>query len=1007
MADAVESNVEMLNNVHDDLKSRTQFCARIGKQPFVRYGKAKLTPKEWRNPQKWLTFDQAVAAVNFQVVPNGETTPCNGIGWMCGRNGDGPQIVGGDLDCCVDPGKGTISPWANAYLLKVKPFYTETSPSMCGLRFFVLGRLPGGRASVFGHGPQDDMVPETRERILAAKPKAREKFAKGEPVFNGLELYETGRHLTLTGLRLDERCYPEEDQTAALSQALAPFLVEEPKKKTESKKGSSLPQLDIQEVIDTSGFTLEGDQLFGPHPTLGSTTGRNLVVNPGKNVYCYMHNGINAGGDPWTWLACECGALVWEKAGAGALQDRVVLRKTLEYAVSKGLVSAEEVSFKAGNNEAESDLALEREDVLDIEPPKNEDGDEIEKFNHSKASDAIIEKLPVVQGEDGKLYYWHGKIWEPNAESEIYVQIDALVGKLLGKYQHSEVVTALKHKLAFNRAEFNKDPFLFPAIDGVVDLKSGEIRQYSPDDMLTFSYNAYCTCPKADYDQFLFYLASSLPDIRDCFTAIDLITKVVIRLPYEKFVFLLGGGENGKGILEKIIIALLKMGRISTTKIEEIKKSHFATGHLLNKDAWIITEVETISEAMSIIKGISSGEPLESDVKYGVDRVQGIPHLLTIIDSNRALDFKEKNWGRRRRTLKLDFPYEFGYKPDTRPKDPFLLDKLTTPESLAGILQVIRARAPSLIASRRIYMRKSSDEQEAELDRQRFSLQHFCNECLCIEADWPEKIDPMDAKTKPPRLTVDDAYSYYLEYCKLWNVPEPSEKVPFGRYISEKYGIESTQTSTVIDGKKKTYRFYSGLFCGKSPVAAHAEIYADYSELPQSTPVIPQIWVGEINSSKENTPDTSDKKVIFDVVRRLEEMYTYVHSCENPREISYKDFFAQLSGVSGVISKSESHDSGNEYPRSTPDQKSSVVLRSPDAVPQSNQKHSPASCGMDSSEVASPRTGQIDRPTPAPMVSSQMLCRQAGYEPGQRVKLDEAEAREWEAAKVCAITGEV
>jgi hypothetical protein len=54
-----------------------------------------------------------------------------------------------------------------------------------------------------------------------------------------------------------------------------------------------------------------------------------------------------------------------------------------------------------------------------------------------------------------------------------------------------------------------------------------------------------------------------------------------------------------------------------------------------------------------------------------------------------------------------------------------------------------------------------------------------------------------------------------------------------------------------------------------------------------------------------------------------------------------------------------------------------------------------------------------NKTTPRPVVGKdavawvQMLCRHEGYESGQRAKLDEAKAREWEAAKICVITGEV
>ena len=62
-----------------------------------------------------------------------------------------------------------------------------------------------------------------------------------------------------------------------------------------------------------------------------------------------MHDfkGVHApGGDAWIWLACESGAIDWMDAGKGALKDGKVMKQTLEYAIKKGLVTAEEVGIK-------------------------------------------------------------------------------------------------------------------------------------------------------------------------------------------------------------------------------------------------------------------------------------------------------------------------------------------------------------------------------------------------------------------------------------------------------------------------------------------------------------------------------------------------------------------------------------------------------------------------------------------------------------------------------------
>ena len=295
--------------------------------------------------------------------------PVTGIGFLLARSS--PEVkrpLGGDIDCCRNPDTGMISPWAAALLQKILPFYTEISPSGAGLRFFCWGHLPNGLDSVFGNGSQDDLSEADKEAILTAKPKAREKIAKGHPAFNGLEIYEANRHLSITGWKLEELCFLEDsDSTAALSETLKEFVtppitkaVRKPElveKSTPREGNGRFPALDILEVIDTRGFTESGGQLFGSHPSEGSTTGRNLVVNPGKNVWAWMHDGINAGGDPWVWLACECGAVPWAQAGVGVLKDSQVVKKTLEYAVKRGLVSEEILESRhAGTISARMDL---------------------------------------------------------------------------------------------------------------------------------------------------------------------------------------------------------------------------------------------------------------------------------------------------------------------------------------------------------------------------------------------------------------------------------------------------------------------------------------------------------------------------------------------------------------------------------------------------------------------------------------------------------------------------
>jgi hypothetical protein len=402
-----------------ELTELKQYCVRLGKRPYIYHPiKKRLTArwtgeKDWEAREGYLSFDEAIQGVQREVeVPveitkdKWEMVAVDGIGFMNAKADDpDKQIVGGDLDACRDPVTGELGKWATAFLEETKPFYTEVSPSGCGVRFFYRATLPGRVDSRFSNGPQDDISEEIKQHILSAKPKIQEKIDLGEEVWNNLELYEANRHLTITGK--DSRAFPVEDRTHSLEIALSKLPIRVVKTKTPRPEkfedypgmpewvvdmekdlaGKRLPTLSILQVINTVGWEESGGQLFGPHPN-GSTSQRNVVVNPGENTYCWMHNNINTGGDAWVWLAHESGAVPWEVPGEGLLRDPKNLKMAFDLAIGKGLVTQEDYENYVGTTK--------------IEPPKEEDASKTPSIKSTSIEDpngtvGILENGTVVQ----------------------------------------------------------------------------------------------------------------------------------------------------------------------------------------------------------------------------------------------------------------------------------------------------------------------------------------------------------------------------------------------------------------------------------------------------------------------------------------------------------------------------------------------------------------------------------------------------------------------------------
>ena len=437
------------------------------------------------------------------------------------------------------------------------------------------------------------------------------------------------------------------------------------------------------------------------------------------------------------------------------------------------------------------------EDVTEVESVK-QDGTEKRRFDPDGATDALLKGLHLAM-EKGQQTIWQYGVdrWEPTGEEGIKTILYKVAKNMVTEYYLRETFSRVRNKLWASPATFNLDPYLMPLLgEKGVNLRTGEVRATGPDDHLTFAYNAAYD-PTARPTAFLKFVAECQPDPLDQETIIDMFAATAIRKSFDTFILMIGEGSNGKGNLEDVMTALFTRERTSAVKLEEIKQSRFGARGLLDGDLWIVTEVNSARGATTAIKSISSGELHDIDVKFANQRQRGCPHVLPILDCNIAFSFGDDSHGLKRRLLKLDFRVLFGDGPGMLPIDRHLVEKLTTPEELSGIVNLIIARAPSLADSMVIRRSRGEEEMTEEYLRQQDGFPSFCDDCLTIDGD--------------SRTTVKEIYDEYTNYCKLFNIPYKESKISIGMYIKNRYGITSQATHHPIQQGGRAYRYYQGL----------------------------------------------------------------------------------------------------------------------------------------------------------------------------------------------------
>lgn len=376
------------------------------------------------------------------------------------------------------------------------------------------------------------------------------------------------------------------------------------------------------------------------------------------------------------------------------------------------------------------------------------------KMSPDLASKVILENGQFARtGDDSNspLWWYDKEVWNPNGEKAIQAALDAVAK------DHS-TISRIKETLRRVRnnspmIKFDCYPYLLGCKNNVINLATGEVTNYRPDYyisqdmMIPVTYDPAAKCP-----QILKFLLSTVPDLDQTLTLVDIITSGAILEAMTYIALLLGLGSNGKGVYEKLIGIFYGEDSIEAISLAELASNEYATAELARMRFNISSEENNDEKATEIAKKISTGDRTSSNVKFQQRRLRFTPFTKLLSDTNKPPIFTDNSYGFIRRFKKIDFPYSFKDHPDPnnpleKQKDPDLLQKITHPEELSGLLNLVIYRAPTLIRKKDIH-RVGNDMQAYR--KQSKSASAFIDEFLEVHPDHSStwKVSSEDLWTK-------------------------------------------------------------------------------------------------------------------------------------------------------------------------------------------------------------------------------------------------------------------
>jgi P4 family phage/plasmid primase-like protien len=512
----------------------------------------------------------------------------------------------------------------------------------------------------------------------------------------------------------------------------------------------------IGSLISLDDFKRHDDELQGPHPFHGSTTGRNFSVNMKKGSWhCFRHN--SGGGGPML-LAVKEGLLKCEEAKPHALRGQTFIE------VLK--IAKEKYGIAVVVPDEEMNPDIER--FFDGKPKKLNPvlvGAEILRENHF-----------FTRSTKGQIYHYNpaNGIYEPEAEDFINAEVARKLGKHYSSNRRQEVEAFIRSKTLKKIVETDK--YVHAVLNGVLDIRTLEIKPFSPDfyifNALPVKYD-----PNAKCEKFLKFLQEVVPPEKDRMVLQEVVGYCLIKdARFQKALLLIGRKQNGKGTFLNVTSALLGENNVSNVELQKLTDNmRFITSQLHDRLANICADLPDKNlEETGTFKRIVSGDSIAAEFKYS-QPFEFRPYAKLLFSANVLPKIPKDTEAFLVRWLLVEFPNSF-LQGDPR-RDENLKDKLTMPEELSGILNWALEGAQRLLNDNGFSTSETLEELEDRWTIMSDSVKVFSERCIQETPDQDE--------------TISKVFGAYLKFCENHKV-EPVSKARFTRAFSAD-GLHSTK----------------------------------------------------------------------------------------------------------------------------------------------------------------------------------------------------------------------
>jgi P4 family phage/plasmid primase-like protien len=385
-------------------------------------------------------------------------------------------------------------------------------------------------------------------------------------------------------------------------------------------------------------------------------------------------------------------------------------------------------------------------------------------FNAAEMADMLEEKYkPIIfEGEGyGETFYKYDDdtgVWREFPEGKIRKFVRLELGKLAKPVWIKDTINLLKDQLRVFPKDIIVDPLWLNLKNGMYHLIKKELVPHSPD----FNSRAQLDVNYREDAKYSLWMKSLKAIFSDDIRKMQVLQQFFGYCLYPEIIFpaalfQIGGGANGKGVVEEILYTMLGSDNVSHISMKRMEKD-FGPVEIKDKLLNTCSETETGMLEVTNFKKIAAGGKIQAEVKFKSD-VKFEPIAKHMISMNEFPGIKDKTDAFYRRIIVLEYNNKFEGASD----DKFLKKKLK--KEMDGIFAWAIEGLEIVLEDNEIMVPETVEDAKYRFKiRQNPVLLYIEERCILDNG----------LKVKP-----EDIYNDYIDWCDESKVRYPLGKIKF------------------------------------------------------------------------------------------------------------------------------------------------------------------------------------------------------------------------------------